>query len=169
MASFDRVGKSITCPDCLGSAKVKVTLGTGEEILIECGGCDPGGYQGSTGRIPQYDYAVKVARRTITGVNLREDNVEYSLDGEHGQRYIGYQEGDYTVFATEDDAKVGGEALRAKYEAEENKRLLAKTKNHRSWSFNTNYHRQQIKQLESQLAYHHSKVEICKAKAKEGG
>ncbi len=168
MASFDRTEKTIICPDCLGSARVKVTLGTEEEILIECGGCDPGGYRGSTGRIRQYDFAARIVKRTITGINLQDDDVEYRLNGEDGHCYIGSQNGDYRAFATEEEARVGGEELRAKHEAEENKRLLAKTKDHRTWSWNATYHRQQIKRLEQELQYHHSKAEICKSRIKEG-
>ena len=167
MARFERTEKTIVCPDCLGSARVKVTLGTGEEIMIECGGCDPGGYQPSTGRIRQYDFAMRIVRRTITGINLKEDDVEYRLDGEAGHCYIGSQNGDYKVFATEDEARIGGEEQRVKHEVEENKRLLAKTKNHRTWAWNATYHRQQIKRIEREIQYHHSKVEICKSHIKE--
>jgi hypothetical protein len=169
MTSYDREQRVIVCPDCLGSARVKVTLATGEEIMIECGACDPGCYQGSTGRIFQYDYGVRIVKRVITGINLQEDDVEYRLDGEAGHCYIGHQNGSYPVYATEDAAKSGGEVMRVQHEAEENKRLLAKTKNHKRWAWNANYHRQQIKRLEQEIAYHHKKVEICKSHVKEEG
>ena len=167
MARFERTEKTIVCPDCLGSARVKVTLGTGEEIMIECGGCDPGGYQPSTGRIRQYDSAVKIEQRIITGINLQEDDIEYRMDGTGGRCFIGSQKGDYRVYATEDEARIGGEEQRVKHEAEENKRLLAKTKNHKTWAWNASYHRKEIKRLEQSLAWHHSKVDICKSHIKE--
>ena len=165
---YDRTEKMITCPDCLGSARVKVTLGTGEEIMVECGGCDPGGYQGSTGRIKQYDYASRITAHTVTGINLQRDDVEYQLDRFDGSSYsTGTERGDYPVFATKEDAKVRCEELRQKHEDEENKRLLAKTKNPKTWSWNATYHRQQIKRLERDIEYHRSKVEICKSHVKE--
>jgi hypothetical protein len=167
MASYDRNEKSTVCPDCLGSARVKVTLGTGEEILIECGGCDPGGYQGSTGRIKQYDYAVKIVKRVVTGINLQDNDVEYRLNGDGGYADIGSQNGGYRVYLTEDEARAGGEEMRRKHENEENRRLLAKTKDHHTWGWNVSYHRKQIKELERTLAWHHTKVEICKAHIKE--
>ena len=167
MASYERHETSIVCPDCLGSAKVRVILGDGTELKIECGGCDPGGYQPSTGRIRQYDYATKITKRVITGINLTDKDVEYRLDGEAGHCYIGYQNSDYRVFATEEDAKKEGEALRVKHESEENKTLLAKTKNHRTWSWNMHYHRQQITRLEREIEFHREKVEICKSHGKE--
>lgn len=167
MARFDRTEKTIMCPDCLGSARVKVTLGTGEEIKIECGGCDPGGYECSTGRIRQYDYAVSVVKRVITGINLQENDVEYRMDG-IGHCFIGSQNGDYRVYGTEAEAIAGGEEMRIKHEAEENQRLLAKTKNHKTWAWNAAYHRREIKRLEQSLAWNRSKVEICKSHVKEG-
>ena len=168
MASYERHETSIVCPDCLGSAKVRVILGDGTELKIECGGCDPGGCQGSTGRIRQYDYVTKITKRIITGINLEDNDVEYRLDGHDGHCYIGSQNGDYRVFATEEDAQKEGEGLRVKHEAEENKTLLAKTKNHKTWSWNMHYHRQQIDRIEREIEYHRSKVEICKSHGKEG-
>lgn len=169
MARYERAEKTIICPDCLGSARVKVTLGTGEEIMIECGGCDPGGYQGSTGRIKQYDYTSWIASHTVTGINLKRDDVEYQLDrfGDCCSYATGTERGNYPVFATEEEAKARGEEMRIKHEAEENKLLLAKTKNHRTWAWNASYHRKEIKRAERELEYHRSKVEICKSHIKE--
>uniref|UniRef100_A0A6M3JKE1 Uncharacterized protein n=1 Tax=viral metagenome TaxID=1070528 RepID=A0A6M3JKE1_9ZZZZ len=165
---YDRTEKTIICPDCLGSARVKVTLGTGEEIMIECGGCDPGGYKGSTGRIRQYDYAGRITAHTVTGINLQGDDVEYQLDRFGGSSYsTGTERGNYPVFATEEEAKVCGEELKQKHEDEENKRLLAKTQDHKTWSWNATYHRSNIKRLEREIDYHRSKVEICKSHVKE--
>jgi len=167
MANYERKETSIVCPDCLGSARVRVILGDGTELKIECGGCDPGGYQQSTGRIRQYEYAIKIIKRTVTGINLGDSDVEYRMDGHDGHCYIGSQNGDFRVFATEDEAKIGGEMLRQKHEDEENRRLLAKTKNHKTWSWNATYHRNNIKRLEREIEYHRSKVEICKSRVKE--
>lgn len=169
MANYDREETSIVCPDCLGTTKVRVILGDGTELKIECGGCDPGGLKESTGRIRQYDYAIRIVKRTITGINLGDCDVEYRMDGREGHCYIGSQNGDNRVFATKEEAKVSGEELRQKHEDEENKRLLAKTQNHKNWSWNMSYHRKEIKRLECSLAYHHSKVEICKSHVKEEG
>ena len=54
-ANYGRHERWIVCPDCLGTKHVKVILGDGTEVQIECGGCDPGGYEPSLGRIWQYD------------------------------------------------------------------------------------------------------------------
>jgi len=148
MARYERAEKTIICPDCLGSARVKVTLGTGEEIMIECGGCDPGGYQGSTGRIKQYDYTSWIASHTVTGINLKRDDVEYQLDrfGDCCSYATGTERGNYPVFATEEEAKARGEKIRKKHGAEENKLLFAKTKNHKTWVWNASYTARELKE-----------------------
>lgn len=164
-ATYGKHEKLVTCPDCLGSKRVKMVLGDGTEVLIECGGCDPGGYQPSTGYIRQYDYSVELKQYTVTGVKVTKDDVGYDLDNFGSGSY--YTGTNADTFATEDEAKAYGESLRAGYEAEENKRLMAKTKNHHSWSWNATYHRKCIKDLERQLEYHHSKVQVCKAHVKD--
>ena len=162
MATYGRNDKFVTCPDCLGSKQVKVVLGDGTEILIECGGCDPGGYQCSTGRIRQYDYSVEAIERTVTGVKTTMSGTEYELDNFGG---CSYYTGDQSkVFATEELAIAAVNLLKQQFEDEENKRLMAKTKDHKSWAWNATYHRRCIKDLERQLEHHRTKVEICATK-----
>jgi hypothetical protein len=171
MASYDLAEKTIVCPDCLGSAKVKVTLATGEEIMIECGACDPGGYQGSTGRICQYDYAIKIISLPVTGIALLSDDVEYQLGRNYGGSYrVGTQNGiNHRVYATEEEAQIGGEELRKKHEDAENQRFLSKAKDHKTWAWNAAYHRKEIKRIERELQYHNSKIEVCKTHIKDDG
>lgn len=164
-ANYGKHEKLVTCPDCLGSKRVKVVLGDGTEVLIGCGGCDPGGYEPSTGYIRQYDCFVKSEQHTVTGVKVTKDAVEYDLDNFGSGSY--YTGNNLTVFATELEALACGELDRRNYEDEENKRLMAKTKDHKSWAWNSSYHRKCIKDLERQLAYHHSKVEVCKKHVKD--
>ena len=163
-ANYARHERWITCPDCLGSKTVKMILGDGTEVIIECGGCDPGGYQGSTGRIKQYDWAVNVKEMTVTGVCMKADSVSYELNGD-GTSY--YSTTDKDTFATPEEAHAYGDIARLEHEADENKRLLAKTKDERSWKWNATYHRRCIADHERQLAYHRAKVQVCAAKAKE--
>ncbi len=165
MAKYDRVERWIQCPDCLGSAKVKVVLGDGTEIMLECGGCDPGGYEKSNGRIKQYDYEVQILPRIITGVKTRATEIEYELNNFGGGYYNGTPE---NVFANREDALTFGEQEKIKYESEVNARLLAKTKQHHTWKWNMAYHRRCIKEIERQLEYHNSKVQICKSHVKGG-
>lgn len=165
MSSYDRGEKYITCPDCGGSQKVRMILADDTEIHIECGGCDPGGYRGSTGKVKQYEFSVVVTPYTVTGVKASIHEVEYELDNFGGCAYrIGKND---NLFPDEQSAMAGGEIKKLEHEAEENKRLLSKTKDAKSWAWNATYHRKCIKDAETQLAYHRSKVQVCAAKAKE--
>ena len=162
--TYSRQEKWVVCPDCLGSKHVKMILGDGTEVIIECGGCDPGGYRASTGSIKQYEFATVVKAYTVTGISTRGSEVRYELDNYGGSYWTGEEK---ELFATTEEAQADGERLRLEHEAEENKRWMAKTKDHKSWAWNATYHRRCIKDHERQLEYHRSKVQICAAKAKE--
>ena len=164
MTKYDREARAVTCPDCDGSTKVKVTLGNGTEIMIDCGGCDPGGYQPSTGFITQYAYLVTVITRTVTGVKKSLTGIEYELDNFGDSSY--YTGSNETCFADEEAAKAKGEELKSIHESEENSRLMAKTKDHKSWAFNYSYHLRCAKEAEKTALYHRSKAQICQAKSK---
>lgn len=162
--NYSRLEKWITCPDCLGSKRVKMILGDASEVIIECGGCDPGGYQPSIGLVRQYEYGIEVKSYIVTGVRQNTEKVEYELNCSDGSCCIGYPK---DTFSTEEEALAAAEVGRKEAEAEENKRWLAKTKDHRSWKWNAAYHRRCIKDLERQLEFHRGKVQVCAAKAKE--
>lgn len=163
-ASYGRTERWIICPDCLGSKTVRVILGDDTEVKIECGGCTPGGYEPPWGRIRQYDYAVEVKERTVTGICMHGSEVKYEMNNFGGSYYTGDEK---DVFATADEARADGERRRVEHEAEENRRWLAKTKDHKSWAWNATYHRRCAKEHERQLEYHRSKALVCAAKAKE--
>jgi hypothetical protein len=162
-ASYGRQERWITCPDCLGSKRVKVILGDGTEVSIECGGCYPGGYEPSRGAIRQYDFAVEVTERTVTGVCMHGTEVKYELDNHGGSYYTG---DDTTVFATVEEARAKGERDKAEHEEAENKRFLAKTKDHHSWAWNSTYHRRCAEKARKEMEYHQDKARVCAAKAK---
>lgn len=168
-ATFGKIEKFITCPDCGGSARVTVTLHDGTEIKIECGGCYPGGYEPSRGIIRQYEWTAESTRHVITGYQIStHDGVKYEMDRHGGTNCSSWATGtDETIFATEQEAIEAAKMLKVEHEVEENKRYLAKTKDHKSWAWNASYHRREIKELERKLIYHRGKVEICKAKSKD--
>ena len=163
MARYDKVENFVTCPDCGGSKRIRVLLHDDTEISIACGGCDPGGYEPPTGRIKQYAYTVFASPYTVTGVKITSDDVSYELNNFGGAAYWSADKKD--LFATVPEAVACGEIQKLAHEADENKRLMAKTKDAKSWAWNATYHRQCIKRLERDLEYHRSKVQICAAKA----
>jgi hypothetical protein len=161
---YGRKERWVKCPDCFGSKRVKVVLGDDTEVSIECGGCYPGGFDPSLGIIRQYDYVTEAREHTVTGVNLRADVVSYELDNFGGSYYTAT---DQEVFATKDEAQAAAEEQRAHHEAEENRRLMAKTKDHKSWAWNATYHRRCAANAAKELAYHQEKARVCAAKSKE--
>lgn len=164
--SYGRNEKWIVCPDCCGTKTLRVILGDESVVKIECGGCTPGGYEPPLGRIRQYEYAVEVVERTITGVCMHGEKVSYELNnfGGGGSYYTGDAD---QVFATREEAQADGERRRLEHEAEENRRWLAKTKDHRSWGWNTSYHRRCAEKARKDMEYHQAKAQVCAAKAKK--
>jgi hypothetical protein len=143
---------------------VKVILADETEVSIECGGCDPGGYEPSRGYILQWDYAVTTRKHTVSTVTTCADGPsEYLLDLADGHAYIGK---DTNTFSTEAEALAYGETLRAGVEAEANRRALSKTKDAQSWKWNYAYHKRRAEQARRDLAYHEAKAIVCKAKVK---
>ena len=164
MTEYTRQETFVTCPDCLGSRHLLVILGDGSEVTIECGGCDPGGFQPSTGTIQQYIYGSTYREHTVEGAYVSNTEVEYRLSHPdptcNGSYYTGTPA---SVFATLEEAVAAGVLNKLEFEAEENKRLMGKTKNEKSWKWNAAYHRKCIKRIEIELKYHWSKVSICDA------
>ena len=162
---YGKVETHVSCPDCGGTRHVTVVLHDQTEIQIECGGCDPGGYRGPTGTVTQYVFTTIAKPFTVTGFTIREGSVEYELNNYGGGFYYTAKEGE--LFSNSSDAMSAAETQRIEHEAEENKRLMAKTKDAKSWAWNATYHRKCIKDHERQLEYHRSKVKICESKGKE--
>lgn len=162
-AGFKNTPHWVTCPDCMGNRTLTVILGTGEHVKIDCTGCSRG-YEGSRGKIEQYDFLKEVVERTICGVRneVTHDGhkVEYVFEG-------GYYSSHENVFRTADEAELRAEFLAKQHTEEENKRMMAKTKDSRSWAWNATYHRGCIRSAEKELAHHRAKLEIASEKLKE--
>ena len=163
-AHYGRTQKWVTCPDCLGTKHVKVVLGDETAIVIECPGCSRG-WEGPHGVIEQYEYATEAWEHAVTGVCTHADEVSYELDRFGGGSYWTAKAEE--VFATKEDALAEGERRRKEHEDDENRRFMAKTKDHKSWAWNANYHRRQAKEHERQLEYHRQRARVCAAKSKE--
>ena len=164
-ARYDKVETFVTCPDCGGTRYVRVLLHDDTEIRVECGCCNRGGYQPSTGQIKQYQYTTFASPYTVTGISTRSDNISYELNNFGSGMYWTGDESE--LFPTIVEAMEAGEKKKAAHEAEENKRLMAKTKDAKSWAWNAAYHRNCIKKAEQDIEYHRSKVQIFASKAKE--
>lgn len=152
---------TIPCPDCAGTRHIRAIIADGTEFSIECGGCDPGGYQGPQGVVKQYKVGAVAQEHTVTGFRVNAAGYKYELDNFGGTSY--YTGTHETLFGTKEEAEAGCEARRREVEADENKRLLSKTKNEKSWAWNLSYHRKQAAESKRQMEYHLSKVSVCAA------
>jgi hypothetical protein len=151
--------KWITCPDCLGTRTLKVILGDGTEHVIDCAGCSRG-YEGPTGSIRSYNYESVIEPKTITGVQIKSDEVEY-----YSECWILKA---CDVFATETEARERSAILMTEYEEAERKRLASKEKPSRDWAWHVHYHRSCIRKAEAEYAYHTAKLAVSLTHKKEG-
>ena len=163
VSAFERTAITVPCPDCFGSRRVRVIRGDETEVSIECGGCNPGGFEPSRGYIINYQWTASANLRIITGVAEKLDDkgetkYEYHFAG-------GYCDYDGKTFATKEEALAKANELRQAHEDEENRRLMAKTNNHKSWAFNYSYHVKGAAQARKDWAYHEAKAVVCKKKA----
>lgn len=159
MASFDRRSYEVQCPDCMGNKRLKVTLGDGTEVMVECAGCQSG-YDPPRGVITQWAWTEKAEQVTVTAVTEKlNEPTEYRFAE-------GWFDSDGRTFATEAEAVARAAQMKMKHELEENARLMSRTKDGRSWAWNATYHRECVKRAEKDLEYHRAKLTICQAKAK---
>lgn len=157
-AGFGHRSVWVKCPDCLGSKHLTVIFADGQKVTIDCAGCSRG-YEPPIGVVEQYETSGKVEELVVAGVRREDDRyrgrrVDYTFSG-------GTVISEEYVFATEAEAIEKGKVRAAEWLADENKRLLAKTKNHRTWAWNAHYHRDKIRQLEKEIAYHRAKLDAA--------
>ena len=161
-AATETQTKYITCPDCLGSRQLKVTLGDGSEIAIDCAACERGGWQGSRGNLEYYEHAAVAKEAEITGIAMEHGNALYSGSGFWNLGEDGLS-----------DSKEGAEAFAAEMAAkmtEENiKRAHAKEKDTRTWGWHVTYHRRCLERAQRDVTHHTDKLAFAKDKNKSEG
>ena len=152
---FARAGQEtiwITCPECLGSGRLRVILGDDSEVSIACECCSRG-YEGSPGKMQTYAYRSVPEPVIITGIETSKHDETIRVVYKIGCWVT--EEKD--LFATRDEALLRAATLVAEHEAEEKKRLGYKEKQHKTWAWHVRYYRSLIR---------HAKEEIARAEAK---
>lgn len=153
----------ITCPECLGSGRLRVILGDNSEVSIECVCCERG-YEGSPGKIQTYDFVSKVEIVIIYGIESSLVNgalrTQYKFDG----CYSTEQE---NLFLTKGEAEDRADALAAEHILEEAKRIGYKEKQHKTWAWNASYHRREIARAQKNIEHHTAKLNVAAKNAKE--
>lgn len=158
-ATYDSSNSSVVCPDCGGTGQMTVEMFDQTRHSIQCEGCKSG-YEAPTGRIKTYDRRPSAVRRTITGMRIDANKVEYSFC----DHYIAEED---RIFATEAEALARAEGIAAEATREETARIQNKTKQSKSWSWHVHYHRRAIRDAEKAIAHHTAMLNVARVKAKE--
>lgn len=159
VASFEAREAWVTCPDCLGSKRLRVIMGDDTEVSIDCKGCEQG-YLGPLGHLRVYDRTPHAVQSCIREIKLEDDGPKYS-----GASF--YEKPEAEVYDNQEEAAAAAAVHAARMDKEERDRIAHKEKDTKSWAWNASYHRKAIKDAERQLAHHRAKLAVAAAKAKE--
>lgn len=163
LALFDARDAYVSCPDCGGTGRLRVTFHDETTVSIECRNCMYG-YDPPTGRVKVYERTPKAEAITVTGLELTAVGATYRLGGGLSHWRTA---GEEDVYATEEDAVVRAQALADEATEEERQRVFRKERDTRSWAWNASYHRTAIKEATRQLGYHTAKLTVAALKEKD--
>ena len=156
------VADYVTCPECGGTGQITCILFDDTRLSVECRGCQRG-YEAPTGTVVVYRPVAGASWIAISGIEIDSGKVEYRAT--IGNSTYTAQEAD--LFLTKEDALSRSEEKKAEYEREQLDRIARKEKDGKSWSWHVHYHRDCIRRAERDIAYHTSKLDVAKVKAKE--
>lgn len=154
--------KFIECPDCFGTKYLKVILGDGTELTIDCAGCSGGSWPGA---VKSYDYDIEVRSLMITGMQINQNIIEYHSTIPGSSSYWNLSQSD--VFATREEAEVRSAVLMDEHKSAEIKRLASKEKDTRTWAWHVHYHRDCIRKANKDIEYHAAKLAFALTHKKE--
>jgi ribosomal protein S27E len=158
-AHWDASENYVTCPDCGGTGRLRVTFHDETQVSIDCQNCGPG-YNPPTGRIKVYDRKPRAQCTVITGVDICGKETRWRI-------LDSYIVDDDKVFTDEASALAKANEIAAEADAAERKKVFQKEKDGRTWSWNAVYHRRCIKEAQRQIEYHSAKLAVAAIKAKE--
>lgn len=148
----------LTCPHCFGKKFLTVILGDDSKITIDCE-CCRAGYLGSQGTVSVGQYREDASFETITRKEQSRDEISYTAGG--------YCLKHNDIFRTKEEAQIRAAEIARDHRADEMQRFYTKEKIDRNWAWNATYHRNNIKRLKQELAYHESKLMVAQTRAKE--
>jgi hypothetical protein len=162
---FARAGQEtiwITCPECLGSGRLRVIMGDESEVSIACECCSRS-YEGSPGKMQTYAFHAAPEARIITGVEMQgsgdEQHVRYSCNG--------WSIEEENIFATLEEAQTRAVVVADEHAFEEKKKLGYKEKQHKTWAWHVRYYRSMIRDAKEQIARAEAKMAMVPKNVKE--
>jgi len=158
IASHGRQEFHDPCPVCFGKLFVTVILGNGELVETPCSYCGLG-FDGPRGWTTEYRIEASARQITITGREIREDEVtEVTYYGPGGYCYS-----KNIVFETEAEALAESNRLCEKETREHMTRSAwIKKDKIKSFAWNAGYHLREAKSIREQIAYHERMAILCK-------
>lgn len=163
-ATNDSETERLTCPDCGGTGRLRVTFHDETQVSIECRNCSVG-YDPPTGFVEIYKRVPIARQHKIVGMTIDGETVEWRLSHPStGSYYIASSD---DIFATAHEAQMRADKLATENYEEEKRRILTKEKDTRTWAWNASYHRGEIKRARKSIEYHEVKLAAAVVKAKE--
>jgi len=149
--------KWVTCPDCFGTKTLSVILGDGTEMVIDCAGCAPG-LNEPRGVIKSYDYEPIVESKTVTGLSIDGEEIEYHFHLA-GSCYTVAKSED--IFASKGEAEERAEVLFEECRRNQENSLQRKEKPTRDWAWHVHYYRQQIRRAKQDIERAEAKLNVA--------
>jgi len=149
----------ITCPDCGGTGRIRVTFHDETQVSIDCQRCGPG-YNPPRGYLIVHDRKPAAMSTTITGVEIENSNAVIWKTADC------YQVEEQNLFDNEADCLNRAKAMAEEADKEEQDRVYNKEKDTRTWAWNAQYHKREIKEAQKKIEYHTAKLNVAAIKAK---
>lgn len=162
-ARFDSTKGGVTCPDCGGTGRLRVTFHDETTVSIECRNCSVG-YDPPTGRVVCYERHPAAEPITVTGMEMTATKITYHLGGTESFHYLADEN---EIFVSREEALVRAQSMAAEATEEERKKIFRKERDTRTWAWNASYHRGVLKRAHKDIEYHTAKLNVAALKAKE--
>lgn len=161
LASRNPIPATVPCSICAGNLILKVELGSGEMVIVDCGYCQEG-YGPSTGWERVWSYTPRAIPEMITKVE-----VESSFEGEKVS-YFTLRGRAYDWFDDEASALARAKEMAAEREKEDREQARhRKDGSMRSLTWSIGYHRRSAQKAREEAERHERHVSAVKAEIAE--
>ena len=139
------------CPDCLGKKYIRLIMGDNEHVSIPCEGCSHG-FGTPAGEVSYYGSQALALEGYIGQITITVTKVEYQVGLD------GYNISPDIVFDDEASAQAEADRLLAEHQERQDKRIISKEKNHKSWAWHASYYRGKIRRAEDDINLYRDKL-----------
>lgn len=158
---MERVKK--LCPTCAGKREVTLILGNDDHVILPCKGCVVG-FDLPRGYITEYEYIAEPEKIIISRATIYLEHDGETVEYRCENRVFKEKE----VFATEMEAQVEAQKIKAQLEEEQATRAkYIKKEVHKNFSWNASYHIRHAKKDRESAEYHDKMAVACKARSKK--